>query len=120
MENHKLSRVRPSLIFSGNRITVGDRSWTVPHAVRDARRIADQIVVIYDYMSGTKDAAFHNVEAFDAAGRNLWTAENPGLGATDAYVEFMSEDPLIIWNFACFQCTIDPRTGKLLRAVLTK
>jgi hypothetical protein len=92
----------------------------VAHPVADARRIGDRIVVIYEYMSGPKRAAFHNVEAFDDAGRKLWTAENPGTGATDAYVEFMSEEPLIIWNFACFRCTIDPATGKLLNAEWTK
>jgi hypothetical protein len=112
--------MRPSPTFSGNRVTVGDQSWTVPHPVRDARRIADRIVVIYDYMSGPKHEAFHNVEAFDDAGQKLWTAENPGAGAADAYVEFTSEDPLIIGNFTGFQCTIDPRTGKLLHAEFTK
>ena len=53
-------------------------------------------------------------------GGKLWTAEHPGTGAADAYVEFMSEDPLIIWNFACFRCTIDPVSGKLLEAQFTK
>ncbi|MDB5355513.1 MAG: hypothetical protein JWN24_1966 [Phycisphaerales bacterium] len=71
-------------------------------------------------MSGPKDAAFRNLEAYDDAGRKLWTAENPGTGAGDAYVEFVSEDPLIVWNFACFRCTIDPTNGKLLHAAFTK
>jgi|HubBroStandDraft_6_1064221.scaffolds.fasta_scaffold282167_1 hypothetical protein len=110
----------PSPTFSGNRVTVGDRSWTVPHPVAHARRIGDRVVVVYDYMSGPKHSAFHNVEAFDDEGQKLWTAEHPGTGATDAYVEFMSEDPLILWNFACFRCTIDPTTGKLLNAEFTK
>ena len=106
--------------FTGNRLTVGDRSWVVPCPVRDARRIRGCIVVIYDYMSGPKHAVFHNVEAFDDAGRKLWTAENPGTSAADAYVEFISVEPLIIWNYACLACTIDPATGKLVRADFTK
>jgi len=106
--------------FTGNRLTVGDRSWVVPYPVRDARRIRDCIVVIYDYISGPKHAAFHNVEAFDDAGRKLWTAENPGTSAADAYVEFISAEPLIIGNFAGYRCTIDPATGKLLKAHFTK
>jgi hypothetical protein len=112
--------MRPPLTFAGNSITVGDRTWSVPYPVADARRIGDRIVVIYDYTSGPTNAAFPNVEAFDDAGRKLWTAENPGAGATDAYVEFVSEKPLALWNFACFRCTLDPATGKLLSAVFTK
>jgi hypothetical protein len=108
------------IIFSGNRVTVGARSWTVPYPVADARQIGDRVVVVYDYLSGPKHAAFHNAEAFDDAGRKLWTAELPGPGAANAYVEFMSEDPLILWNFACLRCTIDPTTGKLLNTVFTK
>jgi hypothetical protein len=101
-------------------VTVGDRSWMVPYPVADARRIGDRIVVIYDYRSGPRHSAFHNVEAFDDAGRKLWTAELPGTGAANAYVEFMTENPLVIWSFTCFRCTMDPETGKLLDARFTK
>ena len=111
----------PSPTFSGTLVTTGDRTWAVPYPVRDARRIGDRIVVIYDYRSGPQHAAFRNVEAFNDAGERLWTAENPAPGdAADAYVEFMSEVPLVLWNFACFRCTIDPATGKLLRAEFSK
>ena len=111
----------PSPTFSGTLVTTGDRTWAVPYPVRDARRIGDRIVVIYDYRSGPQHAAFRNVEAFNDAGERLWTAENPAPGdAADAYVEFMSEVPLVLWNFAGFRCTIDPATGELLRAQFTK
>ena len=117
--------------FEGSKITVGDRSWDVPYPVSDARRISGRIIVIYKYWLGPKQAStpwsthdprpFHNVEAFDDAGRKLWTAENPTRrDNVDAYVEFMSEDPLILWNFACARCTIDPTTGKLLKVEWSK
>ena len=118
------------LTFEGSKITVGDRSWAVPYPVSDARRIGGRIIVIYKYWLGPKHRSllstqdsgpFHNVAAFDDAGRKLWTAENPTRrNGADAYVEFISEDPLILWNFACFRCTIDPATGKLLNAEFTK
>jgi hypothetical protein len=113
-------QMQVSPTFSNNVVTVGGQSWTVPYPVADVRAIGDRIVVIYEYMSGPKNSAFRNVEAFDCVGKRLWTAENPGTSAADAYVEFMSEVPLIIWNFACFRCTIDPATGKLLEAQFTK
>jgi hypothetical protein len=89
-------QMQVSPTFSNNVVTVGGQSWTVPYPVADVRAIGDRIVVIYDYMSGPKNSAFRNVEAFDCVGKRLWTAENPGTSAADAYVEFMSEVPLII------------------------
>jgi hypothetical protein len=107
--------------FAGNLVTVGGRTWAVPYPIRDARRIGGRIVVIYDYLAGPRHATFRNVEAFDDAGAKLWTAEHPSrCDPADAYVEFMSEVPLVVWNFACFRCTLDPATGKLLRADFTK
>jgi hypothetical protein len=118
--NVDLSQTRESPRFAGNVVTVGDRSWTVPYPVSDARRIGDRIVVVYDYRCGPVDRAFHNLEAFDEAGVKLWTAESPGTGAEGAYVEFMSAEPLVVWNFTCFRCTIDPADGRLIQAVFTK
>jgi hypothetical protein len=112
--------MRASVTFAGNVVTVGDRSWTAPYPVADARRVGDRIVVIYDYRCGPVDRAFHNLEAFDGGGVKLWTAENPGTGAADAYVELMSEEPLVVGNFAGSRCTIDPADGWLVEAVFTK
>jgi hypothetical protein len=117
---HEFCRMLPTPTFTGDRITVGDRWWAVPYPVADARRIAGRIVVIYHYLCGPRDAAFHNVEAFDDAGQRLWTAQSPGTGATSAYVRFMAEEPLIIWNFTGDRCTIDPTTGKLLKVEFAK
>ncbi|MBN2307838.1 MAG: hypothetical protein JXR94_02640, partial [Candidatus Hydrogenedentes bacterium] len=76
--------------------------------------ISGRNLVLYDYRSGPKGEVFYNLEAFDDDGHRLWTAENPSSGPPAAYVEFMSHDPLQVWDFACLVCTIDPETGKLL------
>jgi hypothetical protein len=111
----------PPLNFAGKVVTVGGTSWTVPHRVHDARRIGNHIIVLYDYTCGPPSGVFRNLEAFDEAGHKLWTAENPtNADPVDAYVEFVSDAPLVVWNFACYACTIDPTTGRLLKAVFTK
>jgi hypothetical protein len=61
-----------------------------------------------------------NVYAFDDAGRKLWTVEISGSNPASAYVEFVSEEPLILWNYACCRCTVNPENGKLLDVVFTK
>lgn len=107
--------------FSGSLVTVGDHSWSVPYPVRDARRIGERIVVIYDYMAVLPQGrSFANLEAFDETGRKLWTAENPTTWDNDAYIDFMSEVPLVVSNWTAVNCTIDPETGKILGTLFTK
>lgn len=106
--------------FTGKVISVGGKSWTVPYPVHDARKVGNRIIVIYDYMSGPRGAPFQNLEAYDTDGVKLWTAPNPSKSPADAYVDFMSEAPLIVWNFACYRCTVDPATGRLIETVFTK
>jgi hypothetical protein len=110
-----------SLSFEANTLDVAGRAWSWRFPIADARLVDDVVVVIYDYMAGSsQNAAFPNVEGFDLSGRKLWTAEHPTNGPADVYVEFIQLRPLILWNFACYRCTIDPATGKLLDAVFTR
>jgi hypothetical protein len=103
------------LTFSANSITVGDLSWSTPYPVHDARWVGHRIIAIYDYRS-SPNSVFNNLEAFDETGHKLWTAENPG----DVYVDFMSEIPLVVWQFACLRCTIDVENGRVLDVVFSK
>lgn len=102
--------------FDGNSVRVGAHEWQVEHKVRDARLVGERVVVLYDYTVGPRHRQFRNVQAFDRQGALLWTAEHPTTESVDAYIEFVEVAPLILWNFACYRCTLDPRTGKLLEA----
>ena len=106
--------------FEGRTLHVAGETWSVDYPISDACLIDDVVVVIHDYMSGPPRSQFRNAEGFDVVGRKLWTAEHPTNETVDAYVKFIDWDPLVLWNFACFRCTIDPSTGKLLKAVFTK
>jgi hypothetical protein len=102
--------------FAGNTVRVGSRKWNVDYPVRDARLVGDSLVVIYEYTAGPRHRQFQNVQAFDRSGGLLWTAEHPTAEIVDAYIEIVEVAPLILWNFACYRCTLDPVTGKLLKA----
>jgi hypothetical protein len=86
----------------------------------EAIRLDDRILVIHDYMAYPQGRAAANLVAYSPGGEVLWIAENPGAGGADAYVNFVSESPLRVWNFACYVCTIDPESGKLVHAQFTK
>lgn len=89
--------------------------------VLEAIRLEDRIVVIHDYMAYPLGLPAPNLVAYSLNGERLWTADNlGGTSPTDAYVGFMEEEPLIVWNYDCFRCTIDPQTGKLLNSEFTK
>jgi len=89
--------------------------------VLEAIRLDERILVIYDYMAYRRGNAARNLVAYNTNGERLWAAEAVGQCAeTDAYVDFMSEKPLIVWNYSCCRCTIDPNTGKLLASEFTK
>jgi hypothetical protein len=102
-----------------NRVFVESRWWRFSKHVLQARRIGDRVLVIFDYMSYSNGMPAPNLVAFDLNQKELWIAENPGGGA-DAYVNFITESPLKVWNFSCFVSTLDETTGKIVEKKFTK
>src|SRR5437016_5002668 len=99
----------------GNRVEWEGGHLDLQVSVLDAVRLADRILVIHDYMAYPQQGPAPNLVAYNQRGERLWVAENlTRASATDAYVGFLSEDPLWVGNFEGFRCRIDPETGKLL------
>ncbi len=92
----------------------------MPHPILESRKIGDRILIIYDYMDYPRYKQAQNLMAYDLDGNVLWTAEHPTNTTADCYVNFISEDPLWVWNFACYECRIDINSGKLIDKVFTK
>src|SRR5664280_450116 len=113
MDNSKIS-------FSGSEVSVAGRSWRVRYRITQAELVGDRVLVLYDYMTGARDRLFQNLEAFTLDGVHLWTAEHPSTDATGSYVALTSLSPLRAGSFDCFDCTLDPSTGKLLKSHFTK
>lgn len=109
-----------SLKFHDSTVQILGPSWKAPYPIAHAKFLDGRILLIYDYRLGPQDAPFYNLEAFDVTGRKLWAAEHSGSGSTNAYVEFISDDPLTVWSFAGLLCVIDPQNGHLISAVFTK
>jgi hypothetical protein len=91
------------------------------HPVLEAREIGPLVVVVYDYMAFPRGAPSRNLFAYSTkSGQLVWRAEDIGAGATDGYTNIISEQPLVVGNFACFNCEIDLNSGKVLTKVFTK
>jgi hypothetical protein len=90
------------------------------HRVLDARQVGGRILVLYDYMAFPRGYPSRNLYAHDLSGELLWRADDIGAGAVDGYTNFISEEPLVVGNFAGYDVTIDPETGRVLERVFTK
>jgi hypothetical protein len=76
------------------------------HPVLEAREIRSLVVVVYDYMAFPRGAPSRNLFAYSTkSGKLAWRAEDIGQGATDGYTSIISEQPLVVGNFAGFNCT---------------
>jgi hypothetical protein len=105
--------------FDGDTVTIAGRAFKLPHRILATACIENGVAVIYDYMEFPQARPAGNLEAFDTAGRRLWTAETLDAPAS-AYVSFISAHPLKVWNFAGYVCSIDPGSGHLVGSIFTK
>lgn len=101
-------------------VMVGGKWWKFTAKISQAILLNDRVLIIFDYMEYPQGCSARNLVAYDKNQNELWVAENPSSSPVDAYVNFVSSKPLKVWNFACYICTLDPQTGKLLDSQFTK
>lgn len=105
------------VIFAGNTLTVDDKSVTMEFAIREAFEIDHVIVVLLDPDAdlGTQ-SQYKNLIGLNANGEILWHADLPTVRQSDVYWRIASRSPLIASSFSSYDCEIDVRTGKVIRA----
>jgi len=109
------------LAVNSRQITHSRGVIKVDYHVLDAREIGDVVVVIFDYMEFPRDLPARNLFGYAGkTGKLLWRAADIGMGAADAYTNIISESPLLVGNFAGFNCTIDTTSGQILGNKFTK
>lgn len=109
------------LEFQNKKITIYGESFQLDYNILDARIIKNLAVVIYKFDNlAPKHRQFNNCQAFNSEGKLIWTAEHPTTTTSDFYVEFMDSKKNRLWNFGCYICKLDFKSGKLLKADFTK
>ncbi|MFZ5455144.1 MAG: hypothetical protein ACOY9I_05775 [Pseudomonadota bacterium] len=108
------------LSFSGRRIEHSGGALEGTHPVIGAAEIEGLVIVIYDYMTFPSGSAARNLFAYKPTGEEVWRAQDIGMGATDAYTSILSENPLVVGNFAGSECTIEVQSGAVLHTAFTK
>jgi len=71
-------------------------------------------------MEFPENSPAQNLYAYSPSGAELWRADAHTTLSTDGYTNFISEDPLVVGNFAGYNVTIDPENGKILDSQFTK
>lgn len=100
---------------------IDSQIFELDYQIRDARIIENLAVVIYRFDEMvSRNQQFNNCQAFDNNGKLIWSAEHPTNTSAVFYVEFMDSKKNKLWNFGCFICEIDFKTGKLIQADFTK
>ena len=109
------------LKVSDNRVEWSGGHLELPVRVKEAIQLGKLILVIHDYMAYDLKKPAPNLVAYNLRGERFWAVENLTRGSpTDAYMNFISEEPLCVGNFLGFDCKIDSRTGKLIEKIFTK
>ena len=105
----------------GKTVRVNGSVWVAEYPVKDFAVLADKVILIYDYMSMPKGwGQIKNMKAFNFIGKLLWTAQHPTNQYNDCYINFASKEPLMVNNFAGFECRVNPADGVVLEATFTK
>jgi hypothetical protein len=86
---------RVKLRVQGHRVEWNGGALDLPIPATQAIRLGERILVIHDYMAYDRAKPAPNLVAYNLFGERVWTAQNLTQGsATDAYVNFLSEEPL--------------------------
>lgn len=102
------------ITFAGDTISIDDRPMRLAYPVRDAFRLGDRIIVLYDPNANTSGfGQFPNLIALGLDGRKLWTAELPTSESGDSYSEIVSREPLIAYSWKSYSAEIDVGSGKI-------
>ena len=108
------------LQFTNNVVVHSAGQLSCAYPVVDACELAEVIVVLYDYMAFPRELPARNLFAYRPNGTLLWRAADIGHGPVDAYTNIISEKPLVVGNFAGYECTVDVRTGQVRSTRFTK
>jgi len=109
------------LSFTNNILRIDDKEFEMEFFIKDARIIDNKAILIFDYNDLVpKHGQFNNCRAYNENGDLIWIAEHPTNTSADFYVEFMDSKSDKLWNFGCFICQLDFKSGKLIKSQFTK
>jgi hypothetical protein len=107
--------------YSNDTLTIDGRTHVLDRRILDAASYGERVFVVFDYMAYPAHRPARNLVALDRNAGLLWTvADNPADTPAAGYTCIDSVSPLLVGNFAGYQCTIDAVSGALLKSQFTK
>lgn len=117
---------KSGIAFLDKTVVLDNKQYTLDHTVREAFRLDDVVIVLYDdgvywhNYGKPQTGQFKSLIAVDSNGNKVWTAELPSTDPIDSYTEVLSREPLRVASWSSYICTIDPMNGRILHKVFTK
>jgi len=109
-----------SVGFDGRVLRIDSLRVELEHPIAEAFVLGELVVVLFPYEAAPRSyGAFDNLIALTRRGERAWVAELPTHG-NDAWVDILSREPLVATSWSSLQCTLDPRSGKILRTDVVK
>jgi hypothetical protein len=131
--------------FVGRTVTCGSHTWDAGYPILEANDKAGCVCLILDYAAFPKWRQARNLRGYTTEGGLLWIAEHPSDDTVDCYTSFLDKERLraeiaehptgsaarcfagilddscfLAYNFAGYQCLVDPASGKLVRVLFSK
>lgn len=101
----------------GSTVSVDGLSVHMDYPVREAFEVDGVNVVLLDPDADLgKQGQYRNLIGIRPDGTTLWRANLPTDRRSDAYCRIASRAPLVVSSFSSYDCEIDVRTGRVIRA----
>jgi len=109
------------LAFENRLLRIDNNEFELEFTIEDTRIIDNMAIVIFKFDELIpKYRQFRNCRAYDENGIEIWIAEHPTNVSSDFYIGFIDTKSNNLWNFSCFVCEIDFKSGKIINANFTK
>ena len=109
------------LAFENRILRIDNNEFELEFTIEDARIIDNLAIVIFKFDKLVPTyRQFRNCRAYNEDGVEIWIAEHPTNVTADFFMGFMDAKSNKLWNFGCFICEMNYRTGKIINAEFTK
>jgi len=116
----------PKVTYNENVLQIGSIKIELESRIEQLVSLPELIIVLLDPYASPYCYEKSNLGGFNYEGAELWMAELPsghGIDANlsrDRYTKIIQVEPLKVYSFSGFICTIDPSAGQIIESVFTK
>jgi len=116
----------PRVSYNENVLHIGSIKIELESNIEQVVSLPELIIVLLDPFASPSCYEKSNFGGFNYMGAELWRAELPSSYGIEAnpsrerYMKVTQVEPLKVYSWSGFMCTIDPSSGQVIESVFTK